>query len=107
MPAPLTPPATPPEVDPTRYVGVYERPSVTTEILDRDGGLVLRSTSTGPLAALSGEEPTHEYDLVPVAEDLFAMRAPGLQTWVPVTFYRLPDGAEYVHYGVRANPRRG
>jgi CubicO group peptidase (beta-lactamase class C family) len=106
MPAPLEPPSTPPQVDPARYVGVYERTSVTTEILERGGGLVLRSTSTGPLAALDGREPTHEYDLVPVAEDLFAMRPPGLQTWIPVTFYRLPDGAEYVHYGVRANPRR-
>jgi CubicO group peptidase (beta-lactamase class C family) len=106
MPAPLEPPSTPPQVDPARYVGVYERTSVTTEILQGGGGLVLRSTSTGPLAALDGREPTHEYDLVPVAEDLFAMRPPGLQTWIPVTFYRLPDGAEYVHYGVRANPRR-
>jgi hypothetical protein len=34
------------------------------------------------------------------------MRPPGLKAWVPVTFYRLPDGAEYVHYGVRANPKR-
>jgi hypothetical protein len=35
------------------------------------------------------------------------MRAPGTESWSAVTFYRLADGAEYVHYGVRANPRKG
>jgi CubicO group peptidase (beta-lactamase class C family) len=105
MPPPLAPPDEPPPVDPSRYVGVYERTSATTVVFERDGSLVLRSTVTGPLAALAAE-PTHEYDLVPVAEDLFVMRAPGTVTWVPVTFYRLPDGSEYVHYGVRANPKR-
>ncbi|MHA6627356.1 serine hydrolase [Pseudonocardia sichuanensis] len=105
MPAPLAPPADPPPVDADRYTGVYERTSVTSEVFERDGTLVLRTTSTGPVAAALGE-PTHEYDLVPVAEDLFVMRAPGVETWTPVTFYRLPDGSEYVHYGVRANPKR-
>jgi len=105
MPAPLEPPADPPAVDPARYVGAYERSSATTEVFERDGGLVLRATSTGLLASVGGE-PTHEYDLVPVAEDLFVMRAPGTLTWVPVVFHRLPDGSEYVHYGVRANPKR-
>jgi CubicO group peptidase (beta-lactamase class C family) len=105
MPAPIEPSAPAPEVDSGRYVGVYERTSVTTEIFERNCSLVLRSTSTGPLAAVLGE-PTHEFDLVPVADDLFAMRAPGTLTWVPVTFYRLPNGSEYLHYGVRANPKR-
>jgi len=105
MPAPLEPPKQAPDVDLARYVGVYERTSVTTEVFLRDGSLMLRSTSTEPIS-VAGGEATHEYNLVPVAEDLFVMRAPGTLTWVPVTFYCLPDSAEYVHYGVRANPKR-
>jgi dipeptidyl aminopeptidase/acylaminoacyl peptidase/CubicO group peptidase (beta-lactamase class C family) len=106
MQAPLEPPAQAPDVDLTRYVGTYERSSVTTEVFERDGGLVLRQTATGPVADVAGQA-THEYPLVPVSEGLFAMRAPGTESWSAVTFYRLADGAEYVHYGVRANPRKG
>ncbi len=108
VPPTLEPPAdgTAPPVDAARYVGVYERASVRTEVLEgEDGGLVLRTTDT---AQLSGDDsdPVHEYPLVPVAPDLFAIRAPGTLTWVPVTYYELEDGSAYLHYGVRANPRQ-
>ena len=66
-------------------------------------GLVLRSTVTGPLAALL-PEPVHEYALAPVEPGVYAMRAPGTATWIAVTFYALADSARYVHYGARANP---
>ena len=67
-------------------------------------GPVLRTTVTGPLAELM-PDPTTEYPMVPVSEDLFVVREPNTQTWVPVTFYQLPTGERYVHFGVRATPK--
>jgi dipeptidyl aminopeptidase/acylaminoacyl peptidase/CubicO group peptidase (beta-lactamase class C family) len=106
MPAPLAPPADPPTVDLHKHVGRYERASTIDEVFVQDGQAVLRSTTTGPIAELV-PEPTHEYPLVPVDEsgDLFAVRPPGSQTWMPVTFYSLPTGEKYLHAGVRATPK--
>ena len=103
MPGLVEPSTSSVDVDPAAYVGRYERYALTTEVLERDGGLVLRSTMTGPLAALV-PEPVHEYALAPVEPGVFAIKAPGTTTWVAVTFYELADGARYVHYGARANP---
>jgi CubicO group peptidase (beta-lactamase class C family) len=102
-PGPLEPPPEGPEIDSGAYVGRYERAAMTTEVFERDDGLALRATVTGPLAEVV-PVPVHEFALVPVGPDLFALRAPGETTWTPVTFYALPDGARYVHYGARANP---
>jgi hypothetical protein len=104
MPEPLAPPAEPPAVDPARYVGTYERAGSRIEVFEADGGLRLRDTVTGPIAELV-PETTHEYDLVPVDDGLFAVRPPGMETWMPVTFYTLPTGEPYVHMGVRATPK--
>jgi dipeptidyl aminopeptidase/acylaminoacyl peptidase/CubicO group peptidase (beta-lactamase class C family) len=108
MPQPLTPPAEPPTVDASRHLGVYERASAHIEILggadSDDGNLRLRQTATGPLAKLM-PEPTQTFDLVPISDTLFMFRQPGARTWVPVTFYTLPSGEPYVHYGVRATPK--
>ena len=103
MPAPVEPATTSVDVDPRAYAGRYERAGLTTEVFEGDEGLVLRSTVTGPLAALL-PEPVHEYPLAPVEPGVFAIRAPGTTTWLAVTFYALADGARYVHYGARANP---
>ncbi len=108
MPPALEPPTDPGPVDAAslaRWVGTYERTSVRTDVVEVDGGLVLRTTDTAPLAGAEGPR-SHEYPLVPVASDLFVMRPPGLVTWTPVTFYTLDDGSSYVHYGVRANPKQ-
>ena len=102
-PGPLEPPPAGPGVEPGAYVGRYERAGMTTEVLERDDGLVLRATVTGPLAELV-PKLVHEFALVPVGPDLFALRSPGETTWTPVTFYALAEGARYVHYGGRANP---
>ncbi len=105
-PQPLEPADPAPEVDLTKHVGVYERTSARTEVFARDGGLVLRATSTAPLIEDDEENLSHEYTLQPVTEDLFVIRAPQTVGWTPVTFYRLDDGTPYLHYGVRANPKR-
>jgi hypothetical protein len=63
-------------------------------------------TATGPLAELLSRK-VEDYDLVPVDStgDLFAVRAPGAQTWSPVTFYALAGGERYLHFGARATPK--
>jgi len=50
-------------------------------------------------------DPVEEYPLVAVGPALFAVKPPEAETWAPVTFYELPTGERYVHFGVRATPR--
>ncbi|KZB86084.1 serine hydrolase [Amycolatopsis regifaucium] len=104
MPKPIEPPATPVTVDASRHVGVYERAGVLMEVLAEEDGIRLRQTATGPLAELLPEK-TMEFDLVPVTDSLFVCREPGARTWMPVTFYTLPTGEPYLHFGVRATPK--
>ncbi len=105
MPTPLAPPATPPTVNVERHTGRYERGGSTQEVLIRDGEAVLRTTFTGPLAALM-PEVTQERALVAVDDsgDLFAIRPEGELAWSAVTFYSLPTGEKYLHLGLRATP---
>jgi hypothetical protein len=44
---------------------------------------------------------------VPIEQDLYATRAPETETWIPVTFYSLPTGESYMHFGARATPKSG
>jgi CubicO group peptidase (beta-lactamase class C family) len=101
MPQPFAPPEEPVTVDVAPYVGVYERAGVRMEV---ESGPLLRTTLTGPLAELE-PDPVEEYPMVPVGPALFAVRAPETETWLPVTFYALPTGERYVHFGARATPR--
>jgi hypothetical protein len=104
MPRPLEPPAVPVSVDADRHFGRYERASVRLDVYAGDDGPMLRTTVTGPLAELL-PEPTREYPMVPVEENLFVVREPESRTWIPMTFYQLPTGERYLHFGVRATPR--
>ena len=106
MATPFAPPAEPAEVDIAPYVGTYERSSVRMEVLAPTGGgsPTLRTTVLGPLAEMV-PDPVDEYPLMPVGPALFAVRPAGADTWAPVTFYELPTGERYVHFGVRATPR--
>lgn len=106
MPRPLTPPSDPVLVDVGPRLGTYERSGARLEVLAGADGPVLRTTVTGPIAALVAE-PTHEYPMVPVAEDLFVVRDPDARTWTAMTFYDLPTGESYLHFGVRATPKAG
>ena len=103
MAAPFVPPADL-DVDIAPYVGTYQRHSVLMEVLDGDGGPRLRTTLSGPVAEML-PDPVEEYTLVPAGPGLFAVRPPGMETWAPVTFYELPTGERYLHFGVRATPR--
>jgi hypothetical protein len=106
MPHPLSPPETPPPVAEAPHVGTYERASIRLDVFEDERGAVLRTTVTGPMAELV-PDPVEEYVMVPVAEDLFVIRPPDAVNWVPVTFYDLPTGERYVHFGARATPMVG
>ncbi len=101
----IQPPPQAAQVELARYVGTYERSSVTSEVFERDGGLVLRVTPTGELAKETGST-VQEMDLHPVEQGLFAALPPEQEGWMAVTFYQLPDGSDYVHFGARANPKK-
>ena len=104
MKHPVKVPEQPVEVDITPFVGTYERASVRMEVFVGDEGPMLRSTVLGPLAELE-PHPVDEYPLVALDDALFAVRAPGTQTWITVTFYSLPTGEAYLHFGARATPK--
>jgi hypothetical protein len=106
MPKPLAPPADVPAVDISRHAGSYERASARMEVFAGGGSPRLRLTLTGPIAELV-PDPVEEYELVAVdpSGDLFVVREPSSLTWTPVTFYALPTGEQYVHFGVRATPK--
>jgi hypothetical protein len=106
MREPLTPTADPEPVNPGDYVGLYERLSTRIEILERDGGLVMRHTPTGPLAHLMPEGDP-ETPMHPVRPGLFLIQHPGMEGWFPMVFYTLADGTPYLHHGARATPKVG
>lgn len=93
--------------DITPHLGVYERASVRIAVTadDEKAFPVLRMTTLGPLAELE-EDPNTDFELHPVADDLWVTRAPGTETWMAVTFYSLPAGERYVHLGARATPKK-
>jgi len=104
MSPPLAPPAEPVAADIEPWLGRYERASVEVTVLAEEGRPRLRTTITGPLAAML-PDPTEEHELIPVGPELYVARDPEVQTWMPVMFYRLPDGQRYVHFGARATPK--
>lgn len=106
LPTPLAPPAQPLTVDMRRHIGSYERASARIDVFERDDVPALRATITGPLAELL-PDPIEEFDLVAVdsSGNLFVLRGPDSQTWTPVTFYALPSGEPYLHFGARAAPK--
>jgi CubicO group peptidase (beta-lactamase class C family) len=105
VPHPLGPPDEPVHVDVTPYLGVYERSSIRQEVLVGDNGPVMKVSVTGPLAEVLQEQDS-SYPMVPVAPDLFVCQDPETGNWIPATFYQLPTGEKYVHFGARATPRQ-
>jgi len=106
MPPPFAPPEEPVSIDPAPYVGRYSRSGVDLDVVEQDGGLVLKSTVTGLIAELVPEdERTDETPLVPVGEHQFATKHEAEASWASVLFYELEDGSRYVHSGFRATPR--
>ncbi|CNF81599.1 penicillin-binding protein [Mycobacterium tuberculosis] len=106
MRPPLRPPARPVAADIGPHLGTYERAGSRLEVRRGEDGPVLRVTRTGPLAAML-PDTVSEHPMAAVADDVFAVREPGTDNWMPVTFYALPTGERYLHYGLRATPKTG
>lgn len=104
LPAMPEPPASPPPVDLARHSGRYERRGTTFELRAEDGELVAEALRTGALAELD-DEPVVRFSLKPVDQDLFVTRIGNERTWTPAVFFRLADGAPYLHMGARATPK--
>jgi len=104
VPGTLDPPEEPVSVDIGPHLGRYERASVRIDVLAGDDGPVLRTEVTGEIAAMV-PDPVEEYPMTAVDENLFVVRPAGTETWIPVTFYSLPTGESYVHFGARATPK--
>lgn len=100
---PLEPPSEPVTVELDAHAGTYERLGSRIEIEREDDGLVARVIPTGPLAEVFPDPPP--LHLVPLRENQFVTRQEGTETWSSVVFYRLEDGAPYVHFALRATPR--
>jgi len=100
---PSDPPAT---VDPAPYAGTYECNGRRIELTAQDGRLAGRIIATGAIAEAMGEL-VEEVSLTPVNDSVFATRPAGVATWVPMVFFTLPDGSKYLHFGLRAMPKRG
>ncbi|WP_217370612.1 serine hydrolase domain-containing protein [Nonomuraea antri] len=104
VPEPIGPAGHPVAYDPAELVGVYRRASTHTEVVDRDGTLVMRIRPADAYADLAGHEEV-ECELHPVEPGLFVTHREGMKDWIPVVFYTLPDGARYLHHGGRATPK--
>ena len=104
MQEPVEPPAEPFDADIAPFLGTYERESVRMEVFEGDDAPMLRTTMLGPLAELE-PNTVDEYPLTAISDDVFALREPGTQTWMTMTFYSLATGEEYVHFGARATPK--
>lgn len=102
VPAKLTPPEVPVEVDVERYAGTYERVGARLALTVREGDLWLRMEATGALAELT---PPTELQLVPVDDVTFVGRVGEEPDWISAVFYQLEDGSPYIHLGVRATPK--
>ncbi|WP_217181798.1 serine hydrolase [Streptomyces sp. AC495_CC817] len=104
LPEEIAPPAEPYVADFSPHFGVYDRAGVRAEVFQDESGVRLRTTLSGPLAALL-PDPVEEHELVPVRENEFVLRPEGTQAWSAVVFYTLATGEAYMHYGVRAAPK--
>ncbi|MCM6776820.1 beta-lactamase family protein [Nocardia sp. CDC159] len=103
MPASFAPPAQPPAVDMTPFLGSYEREGVTITITDTPAPH-LRYEFTGGMKDFS---PPLEADLIPVSEGVFAAAGSGAfaEAWMPVVFADLPDGTTCCYVGMRCAPK--
>ena len=107
MPDSFAPPARPPAVDVTPFLGTYRREGVLITVTDHDGTPHLEYAFVDGMKDLS---PPIEMDLVAVSETVFAGRAstgPFSADWMPVVFSTLRNGTPCVYAAMRAAPKQG
>ena len=102
IPDDLTPPENPPSVSADEWLGTYERARCAPRCWSETG-----SSCCGPPAPdhwPSSGRPDQGVPNDGRQRRPFAAYMKDVDTYLPITFYRIPDGSRYVHYGVRANP---
>lgn len=104
IPPRLEPVASASSVDPSTYVGRYERESMAHEVVLREGNLVLVSLPTGVLATAMGAA-SMEAPLIPYDTDVFLTSMPSVSGHLPAVFYDAADGSRYLHFAGRAAAR--
>lgn len=98
-----TPPDEPEAVDPSRYVGTYERLGVRSEVFERDGGLHLDESFSGEMADI---EPAHDpRPLIPAGGDLFFVFNEDIADHYDLHFLGRQDGRARYLYDGRIAPR--
>ena len=106
LPAKLEPAAAAPAgLDLSRFAGRYAREGIEMTLSVEGNGLkgVVRSTSQ--LSEALGSEDPEPMQVLPVDGDVFVAKGPDDESWIPMVFFRLDDGSEYVHFGARATPK--
>ena len=108
MPADSVPPDPELPVDPSGYVGLYEREGASIRVVAHDEGIAAVQTVTGLAAEMTPEPVELPLRLAVEDDDLFLTRYPGAPgLWLPVRFVTLSDGSRLLHLGGRATPRVG
>lgn len=94
-------------LDPSGYVGVYERPGARYEVSAEDGKLYLTLVIDPMRAAFLQKPDRIRYALLPVSETHFLMRsADSSEDTQTVAIYDVTDGAaRYLHTNCRVHPR--
>lgn len=94
-------------LDPSRYVGVYERPGTAFEVTAEGARLRLTVDLDPMQAEFMGLPDRITYDLLPISETHFLMPPVGpLEDRQTVAIYDFQQGAaQYLHTNSRVHPR--
>jgi CubicO group peptidase (beta-lactamase class C family) len=96
------------ELDPARYVGVYERPGARFEVTAEDGRLRLKLDVDPMHAEIMGLPGRITHDLLPISDTHFLMPpATALEEPQTAAIFDFHDGrARYLHTNARLHPRQ-
>ncbi|WP_020667711.1 serine hydrolase [Amycolatopsis nigrescens] len=96
-------------LDPSCYVGVYQRPGARYEVSAEDGKLYLTLFLDPMQAEFLGKPDRIRYELLPVSETHFLMPpSDSLEDTQTVAIYDFANGiARYLHTNCRVHPRSG
>ncbi|MEU3306198.1 serine hydrolase domain-containing protein [Nocardiopsis sp. NPDC006832] len=102
-PVPAVEPGPVADAEDLPLLGAYRNAVQRLEVRGTGERLVLRVVDLGGLTGIA-PEPPKAHPLAPLRENAYLFRPEEQRTWVPVTFYALEPGHEYVHVGGRALP---
>jgi CubicO group peptidase (beta-lactamase class C family) len=98
-PDPESPPAKPPLIDTSPYVGVYKRLGVDSEVYDRNGSLFLNQSFSGEMANIEHKHAPQA--LIPANEEVFFVFNEDTVDHFPLHFLGAGDGRPRYMYDGR------